>query len=107
MWSGMCFERSAEKRTVRGAVCQWHTSSADRAEGETLERSEGKKPRFAQQICILSETEGSRGEQRAQRERDKEARSRREQRGWSAAKAKARANEGWHFVKKCHPSGYL
>ena len=84
---------------MRGAVCQWHTSSADRAEGETLERSEGKKPRFAQQICILSETEGSRGEQRAQRERDKEARSRREQCGWSAAKAKARANEvGLDFV---------
>jgi hypothetical protein len=40
-----------------------------------MDWSEDEKPGFAEQICFLSETEGSRGEQRAQSERDKEARA--------------------------------
>ena len=54
-----------------------------------LERSEGKKPRFAPQICILPKSQRKRPSALAASQRDKEALSRREQRGWNAAKAKA------------------
>lgn len=42
---------------MRGAVCQWHTSSADRAEGETLDRSEAER-RAAWPSADQAESEG-------------------------------------------------
>lgn len=56
-----------------------------------MDWSEGYKPRIAQRFCLCPEPEGSRGEKRAQSERDNiEARSRREQ----AQREKKRTQSG-------------
>ena len=54
-----------------------------------LERSEGKSPRPTQWDWVLPESQRKRPSALAASQRGREALSRREQRGWSAAKAKA------------------
>ncbi len=44
-----CLGRGGYRRTAGGGVCRWHTSTADRAEGETApyeghRRAEGDAP---------------------------------------------------------------
>ena len=60
---------------MRGAVCQWHTPSADRAEGETLERSESKSPRPTQWGWVLLESQRKRPNALAASQRDNVAAS--------------------------------
>ena len=68
-----CLQRSAKRRTAKGAVCQWHTSSADRAEGETLERNKGKSPGSTQWGRILPEPQRKRPSALAASQRDDSA----------------------------------